>query len=262
MSREGKNKTILPELSDRQSLWFWIILAVTLIILTAFFAVSCSRNVLSGPDPGIAPSVIRRTKLKEGAVTETAYYTDHLDWLGKNNEQALKGLRYFYRQTGVQPYVFLTNNLGLDAEEPTEEALTAYAESLYESLFQDEGHLLLVIYENRRSGNGILSGCTVGSEAAAVMDEDAVSILTAYLKAALADGTRYPQDERDRMLSDVFQNTAKNIMAVRDRSGWVIALAVLLTFTVTFILVDFAKAWQAAKKQEEAEKQEKSAAAR
>ena len=261
MSGENRKKRILPELSDRQSLWFWIVLAAALVVVTAFFAVSCSRNDFTAEDSAIPRSLIRRTRLPENAVTETGFYTDHLDWLGKNNETALKGLRYFYKQTGVQPYVFLTNNLGLEADQPDRETLQQYAEELYDGLFQDGGHLLLVIYENRRSGE-TLYGSVVGKAAAAVVDEEAVTILEAYLDTALRDGQHYPQGSRDKMLSDVFEKTARNIMSIKDRTGWIVVLVLLVTLMLAVTTVDFGKAWKAGKEREAKEKQEKSAAGR
>ena len=259
MSREEKKKRLFPELSDRQSLWFWLVLAAALVVVTAFFAVSCSRNDFTAEDAAIPRSLVRRTRLRENAVTETGYYTDHLDWLGKNNETALKGLRYFYKQTGVQPYVFLTNNLGLEADQPDRETLQRYAEELYDGLFQDQGHLLLVIFENRRH-EGTLFGFVTGTAAAGVMDEEALSILEAYLDTALRDGQHYPQGSRDKMISDVFEKTARNIMSVKDRTGWIAVLVLLVTVMLAVAAVDFGKAWKKVREQEQAkEKAEKAA---
>ena len=245
--RKGK-----AELSDRQLLWMWVILALTLVILTAFLAVSCGRQ-MTASDAEVPVSVKSRTPLTAGAVSETAYYTDNLNWFGRSNKTVQKGLQYFYRQTGVQPYLYLTNSLGLTDETPTQAALQEYAASLYGTLFRDEGHLLVVLYENSNAADGIVYSLFAGNAAKTVMDEEAVSILKAYWEAAASNSDAYPKGKEDRMFADVFTATARNIMGVKDRTGWVIALAVLLTLMIVIIVRDFRKAWRMRRKLEQEE---------
>lgn len=248
MRRKVKKAKASQETGDRQGLWFWATLALTLVILVALLAVSCGSRP-AGSDPGVAQSLKKRTKLADGIVTETGYYTDNLNWLGKNNSRVLKGLRYFYRQTGVQPYVYLTNNLGLGSAVPSRESLAAFAETLYDTLFQDEGHLLLVIYVNAKISEEPIVSCVTGVSASAVADQEAEQILEAYLSAAMNDADRYPSGAQDQMLSDVFRHTAENIMSVSDRTGWIAALSVILILFALIILVDFGRAWSRQKKE-------------
>ena len=58
--------------------------------------------------------------------------------------QLESGMRQFYQETGVQPYLYLLPNGSVTST--TE--LTAMAEELYPQLFTDEGHFLLVFCDN------------------------------------------------------------------------------------------------------------------
>ena len=74
-----------------------------------------------------------RGRLPASAVTETGYYTDEGGWFS-NRSQLESGMRQFYQETGVQPYLYLLPNGSVTST--TE--LTAMAEELYPQLFTDE----------------------------------------------------------------------------------------------------------------------------
>ncbi len=230
------------ENTERQGFWLWITLIVTLVIVTALLAVSCGRA--GSGSIQIPSSTVRRTKLAEGNVIETAYYTDNLNWLGANNSTALKGMKYFYKQTGVQPYLYLTD-VADSAGRPSMEEMAAYADLIYDTLFQDEGHCLLLVYENDTYlPDRYLSYCVAGVAASTVMDEEAIGILIDYLDASYYNYRAYPKGSEDKMVADIFRGTAQNIMAVKDRTGWIVALSLLLAVILTVILTDFWKAWK------------------
>ena len=239
------------ERSEKQLLWSWVAAALFLIAAVAFLAVSCSRTTATS-DSGVPLSVKKRTPLAEGSVVESGYYTDDLNWLGQGNSTVLRSMRYFYKRTGVQPYLYLTNNLGLTGTVPSEEAIRAAAADMYRTLFKDEGHLLLFVYRNDLYSSDMLSCCEVGPAASRVMDEEAVSILLAYLETAYSDPDR-TEGREDRMFAQVFRNTANNIMPEKDRTGWIVLLVILLAVFLLIIAVDFSRTRRTMREEEEQE---------
>ena len=98
-----------------------------------------------------------------GTVNLNGFYSDP-DGLLYNDEIPVleKGLEHFYKTTGVCAYVYLVNELdeGVDGNE--------YASDLYDELFNDEGHILLVFdYTNAYmyDAEGYAIQTTIDSEA-------------------------------------------------------------------------------------------------
>ena len=98
-----------------------------------------------------------------GTVNLNGFYSDP-DGLLYNDEIPVleKGLEHFYKTTGVCAYVYLVNELdeGVDGNK--------YASDLYDELFNDEGHILLVYdYTNAYmyDAEGYAIQTTIDSEA-------------------------------------------------------------------------------------------------
>lgn len=167
-------------------------LNVVLIIIMAISAAAFLFTIMSSSDE------IVRTPLSDGAVTETAYYTDELNWIDSKVED---GLRYFYKKTGVQPYVYITDSIGSgsDAE------IQAFAEDKYYELFDDSAHLLLVFYE--KNGN-YRTYCLSGAVAEEVMDAEARNVLLNTLDENYSNSSL----DDNEFFSTSFKKTADKIM--------------------------------------------------
>lgn len=202
---------------------FLATICIILLLLALFFAI---MGASSGGS--VQKSTYAREKLPASAVTETAYYTDEGGWFS-NRSQLESGMKAFYRETGVQPYLYLLPN---GASTSTSE-LTAYAEELYPQLFTDEGHFLLVFCDDDQGSYNC--GYVVGSQAKTVMDDEAVAILADYLD-------RYYQDysiSEEEIFSNTFADTGERIMMVTKSPlptlavcGAVVVVAVLLFLTL------------------------------
>lgn len=179
-------------------------------------------------DSDITASTVVREPLSKGSVVETDYYTDELNWIG-NETELLKGMKNFYRATGVQPYLYITDHVnGAQISDVSE--LEAYARELYPQLFADEAHLLLVFYEY----NGEYADYYLcGSQAKTVIDREAGDILLDYIdRYYYTDGM---SDEE--FFSTVFDKTAERIMTV-EKSPWPpVALALALGFLILVIFL-------------------------
>ncbi len=146
-----------------------------------------------------------RTKLDSGDVSKTAYYTDEDgDWIHSASKLE-KGLSHFYDKTGVQPYIYILKN----GSETSVDALNKKSSDLYDQLFSDEGHFLLVFCD---AGDGTFNcGYTIGTKARTVLDDEALGVLEDELNNAYNNAS---SDEE--VFSDAFYNTADTIMKAAD----------------------------------------------
>ena len=83
------------------------------------------------------------------------------------------------------------------------------------------------------------------------MDEEALSILEAYWKAAFSEGESLTAPQKAAAVSGALSRTADNIMGVENSSGWIIALIVLVSLLLLLAARDFLRNWNRLKKKEE-----------
>lgn len=114
---------------------------------------------------------------------DTWYQDDWGDWIDSDNEgTALRsGLEYFYRKTGVQPYLWIMGEEGKDYM--SEGSVEELADKKYKELFgDDEGHLLIIFREYPNASSNYICTATPGYDAETqVMDEQAREILLDYI---------------------------------------------------------------------------------
>jgi len=180
-------------------------------------------------DADITASTIEREALPAGSVNETEYYTDELGWIS-NETQLKRGMKKFYKETGVQPYLYITDNV--NGEHLTEvEPLADYAEALYQNLFTDEAHMLLVFYEYEGE---YADYYLCGSQAKTVIDREAGDILLDYV-----DRYYYEDDmTEDEFFSTVFEKTATRIMKV-EKSPWPKVWMTAIVLSIITLLLYF-----------------------
>lgn len=183
-----------------------------LLVLVLFYALfgglpSCGRSYDSwgAPASSAQASSTVREKLPASAVTKTDWYADVDGGWVHSASRLTAGLEHFFEKTGVQPYVYILPN----GTSSSQEELTSRAEQLYDELFSDEGHFLLVFCDD---GNGSFTcGYVVGTAASAVMDSEALDILADELNYAYNNAAT---DEE--VFSDAFSRTADRIMAAAE----------------------------------------------
>lgn len=200
------------------------ILATVIVIVVILAVLGAYQGIGSGG--GIQSSTYEREKLPASAVTETGYYTDEGGWFS-NRSELESGMRQFYQDTGVQPYLYLLANGSVSSVSQ----LTNMAEELYPQLFEDEGHFLLVFCDDGRGSYNC--GYTVGSQAKTVMDDEAIAILADYLDRYYND---YSLSE-EQVFSKTFADTGERIMTVTKSPLPVIAVcaAVIVVAAVVFV---------------------------
>lgn len=216
-----------------------IVVVIACLLLFMVMAPGRSCSMFSGGD--VTASTHTREPLPASAVNETAYYTDESgDWI-RSPSTLEQGLRAFQEKTGVQPYIYILPN----GTTTSTSELTKRAEELYDTLFTDEGHFLLVFCDD---GDGSFNcGYTAGSQAKSVMDSEAVSVLADYLD-------RYYQDlslSEEEIFSKAFASTADRIMSVTTSPIVYVAIAGAVVVVAVVVVVVVRRRAEARRREQE-----------
>lgn len=222
---------------------------VVVIVVFALVIVLGSALLFSPSAPaGATTSTIERTALPKGAVVETPYFTDEDgDWIG-DPRVLEEGMRQFYLDTGVQPYLYILPN----GETTSVPELTRFADEHYGQLFTDEAHFLVVFCDDDRGGYNV--GYTVGSQAKTVMDSQALQIFNDYLDRFYAD---YGISE-SQMFANTYRETAHAIMTTEAKrmAPVYVTIAVVGGIMVVTVIVAVALRRRAAAQERERQRQQ------
>lgn len=205
------------------------LVAILFIFNFVWTLIPGTNNTTAVETVQINNSTREREPLEAGLVNETPYYEDNLEWIDDSTEME-DGLRYFYEQTNIQPFVYITDNIDGDPN-PSPDEIDAFANNLYDEFFTDEAHLLLVHFENWDIYDYDYSYHTViGSQATILMDNEAENILYDYLDY------HYPRDiTEEAYFSESFRDTADRIMNVT-RSPWIPVAIVVGVAVIIYLL--------------------------
>ena len=194
----------------------------------------------------VSRSTVKREPLPRGTVIETAYFRDDLDWVG-SPARLEAGMKNFYAKTGVQPFLYITDNVQ-GSSNPSSGDVEDFLYELYDWLFEDEAHMLLLFLE--KDDGKLYVWYLVGTQANAVIDREAGEIVVNYL-------SRYYTSDLDTedYFSKSFDEAAKRIMSVT-RSPWIYVGAAAVVLAIIIIIFVW---WSKSKKQKniEAERNER-----
>ena len=168
--------------------------------------------------PNIQQSTVERSKLDSSLCTKVdTWYQDDINWI-HDEKTLLKGLKMFYDKTGVQPYLWITDNISGKAKPNTSDFETAL-KSKYSELFKDEGHVIVCFMES--SPSVYATYYWAGSAAKGVIDDEAGEILLDVIDS------KYTSDLSDEeMFSKSFSDAATRMMKVGRTTKQYIILAV------------------------------------
>lgn len=220
------------------------ILFIVIAIIIVFVFASSAGDLFggSGGEGDVVRSTIVREPLPAGTVHETDYYTD-TEGMIERKTVVTAGMYNFYSKTGIQPYVYITGLLNGSSAAPPDSEMDAYTNNLYDELFTDEAHLLLVFFIDEY-GNPVYYWFKTGDKARSVMDSEAEDIFEGYINRYYDAGLT-----ADEYFSKVFNDTAERIMSVTT-SPWI---PVLIVLGVLLILVLLFVWWRHHKKQKNLE---------
>lgn len=167
------------------------------IIVMAFSTIREDHGSYDTPAAQPAQTATKQQEpLSDSLCTETDYYQDEQSLI-ESRTKLLSGLKSFYATTGVQPYVYITEEATLD---------DSYAQKVYEEKFTDEGHFLLLIH-NSYDSNGDENWDAyylLGSDAANVIDSDLMDQFWDNYDEAYADSSL----SAEQVISQSFARTA------------------------------------------------------
>lgn len=167
---------------------------VALLIGSAYGAIHSHKNTSASPEINGTESVI---------ISQGEYFQDRLGWI-EDQETVHNGLHFFYEETGVSPYLALVEPV---SDTNTDEECDQFANQLYDQLFQDENHFLLVyIADHDENELGYLA-YVCGVDAANVMDDQMVDRLYEYMDYYWFDES-YTTEE---VFGNVFYDTAEGL---------------------------------------------------
>jgi len=197
--------------------------AISIIILCFCFlsVISCFSSYAT-----ITPSTHARLPLIADVSTDAGFYDDTVGLID-NDYLLLSGMREFYKTTGVAPYLYITNSVdGISS--PTAQQLDAFAAGLYDTLFDDQSHLLYVFVY---TGGQYMETYYFGTQAATVIDAEAGSILSDYV-SKYYDFDSYSTAQK---FGKAFSEAGDHMMSVT-LSPWVVLIVCLLASAVVIWL--------------------------
>lgn len=162
-------------------------------------------------------STRKREKLNLNVSDKAGYVTDECHWI-QNRTTFEKGLKSFYEDTGILPYVYIIDNVAGDYD-PSTEKLEQFAEEQYEALFDDEGHILLVFWDY---GGAYEYTLWLGADTVDFMDTEACDILFDYL-----DYYYYQADTEDAFFAESFEKAGKRMTSVTHSSIYYVVIVVV-----------------------------------
>lgn len=163
----------------------------------------------------------QRTKLNAD-INVASYYTDELHWINDKSDIE-RGLEYFYEKTGVQPHVYITDDVGGDFYECVED----FANDKYDEMFADEAHVLLIFWEQDYYNTYCLSGVTADT----VIDSEARNIILDKLDEYYWDSSL----DEDEYFSKAFSEAADEIMK-KPPSGFGAVAVPLVIFIIALVI--------------------------
>ena len=152
--------------------------AIIVIIFILAFVPLFLNNGSVQESTEITVSRTERTAVT-GTDTYGKWYLDELNFID-HDAYLTDGLKYFYSQTGIQPYVMLldyNDSIWLDGKW-SEDAAEKYLAQVYENTFSDNGHMIFAYFacENDSEDMDGMFYIYYGSAAYSIMDAEAETI--------------------------------------------------------------------------------------
>lgn len=188
------------EYGSRHSIWLVGFLLFFIYII--FTLVSAGTRT---PKQGnVTVSTVNREPLSGICTESNDWYEDSVGWVS-SKAKVTSGMKTFYKKTGVQPYLIITDEVNGKGAALTDAEAEAYLEAKYDSLFHDEGHLIFLFIEYADSE--YKEYLYVGNKASSVIDLEAQEIIYDY-----ADYYYTSDLDDDTYFSMVFEKAADRIM--------------------------------------------------
>ena len=174
----------------------------------------------------ITPSTHGRLPIAVGASIDMGFYEDTVGLID-NDYSLLSGMREFYETTGVAPYLYITSSVD-GVSSPTAQQLDAFTKGLYDTLFDDQAHLLYVFLY---SGGQHMDAYYCGTQAASVIDTEAGKILIDYVNKYYGYSSYTTAEKFGKSFS-----SAGDRMMSATTSPWVVLVVCLIISAIVILL--------------------------
>ena len=179
-----------------------VILVILILVLFGIVGAVLNSDNSSVAENGVESTIVReKLDTKDGFTNDCI--KDELGWFD-NETKTETGLKRFWNETGVQPYILLRK---YDSSLTTNEEKIAWAENYYEEHFDTENIFLFVYFEEKDEDEIGYMSYVNGHDTSRIMDSEAMEIFWNYL-----DSNWVKDISTDEMFLDTFDDTAKTIM--------------------------------------------------
>lgn len=205
-----------------------------ILVIAIFFGVSQMYK-----ENDISWSTIQRDAV-EGAPAPTEYYTDESGNYLTETTIIEDAVYTFYSKTGVPMYIYF-----LEDDSSVESASDLYdiTQELYEELFDDEYHFLMVACYN---GEEFLFNYTAGDEAASVMDDtEGITIFDDCVNLYFED------DDISESIATAIKRAAVHIMQAGNLGYRIVIIGAIVVAAIVYLYFRYKKNggnWKAAEK--------------
>ncbi len=176
-----------------------------------------------------------RTKLESNLCVESSQWIDdELGWIDSKSTVE-SAMEYFYDETGVQPYLILTDNIDGNDTNVTDAEAEAYLDDVYDSLYSDEGHMIFLFVQGpSRYWTWVYTGTAANS----VIDNSGKEIVYDYADRYYSD-TSLTNDE---YFSLIFEDSADTLMIdpshqTRSRNMIILILVIGVILIILLLVV-------------------------
>ena len=174
-----------------------------------------------------------------GTISYADWYLDELGFIDHDTDLT-DGLKYFYSQTGIQPYIVLLQydpSVWTDGKSD-EAAAEEYLAQMYHETFSDNGHLIFAYFacENDSEDMDGTFYLYYGSAAYSIMDDEAETIFWSYfdmnynnLDLSIAE-----------FMGRTFRQTADNIMHIsttEDNSNTFVTICAAFAVVCVIVII-------------------------
>lgn len=220
---------------------------ILVLIVLLFFFVNAAQN--QQETSSVAVSRTERTAIT-GTETYGEWYQDDLGYIDHDTDLT-DGLKYFYSQTGIQPYVMLLDydpDMWKNGKWNESVAETCLA-GIYNDTFSDNGHLIFAYFacENDSEDMNGTFYFYYGSAAYSIMDDEAEDIFWSYFDMNYNDLDQSIAE----FIGKTFEETADNIMHNSKNSdiSLIEIIPVFLAVSVVVIVICVVVIWNMKKKE-------------
>lgn len=209
--------------------------AIVIIILLIVFSRFLNGMNSSPAETEVTVSRTERTALT-GTKTYADWYVDEMDFIDHDTDLT-DGLKYFYSQTGIQPYVML-----MDYDSSfwsngnwQEDAAEDYLAQVYADTFTDNGHMIFAYFacENDSEDMDGTFYIYYGSAAYSIMDDGAETIFWSYFDMNYNDLDQSIAE----FIGNTFHQTADNIMHIETGSRSTLFNAVIIFGAISVVVI-------------------------